>query len=901
MSDTGTDSRTDQAGRGTVDHIQTRFLERVGIRLENGLSERELAEELIIEALGLTNCSYGFVLGITGHNQLTLEAVVTVDANGLVHKPSDTLSCQQPDELMLDIIETRKPAYINDTANSLTNNMPDNHPSVHAFALCPLTQQSSLKGILLVANPEQDFDVQLLGRLNSTLDALVRLHVNSILNRSVKRMIDVLGQTHRQLNIMTEAAINGVLTLDENATIVAFNPACERLFQLEASDAVSAPAHLFLPGQTLHDICQRAQRFQLESGNEYNRTWQVNNVQARTASGQPLIVTLTVFHTSNQDAVLTTLLVHEKHADPPSDLDLLNSRDDYHMLTQLMPAGVIKLNQQWLCINANEQWSQLTGLSTTASLEAGWVDAFHEDDRAALLQDIRHALINGHTYSEVLRLRDAKGETVRASINAASLTDYTLGELTGALLVIMDITKQHFAEQQLKQIAHHDPLTGLPNRSRFLEHLDRSLHSRQSPGVVALLFIDVDGFKAVNDTLGHAAGDALLQQVARRLKYTVRDEDTVARLGGDEFSVTLSHLDKGEDASIVADAIVYSLKQPFLIKQEEVYVSASIGIALASGNKPGSDFDTNTLIKQADVALYRAKLSGRSRHVFFTAELDQAQRDRSVLITSLRRAVDRQDFELFYQPQLLIREQQLLGFEALLRWPQAMGKHISPGVFIDVLEDTGLISELGEWAIGQACNQHRIWLNKGLIGPAITMSVNVSVRQLGMPYFADRVAAILQAHDMRPDSLILEITESALVETFETSIIKDIKKLGVQISLDDFGTGYSSLSYLSQLPLDHLKIDRSFIADIVRFPHAVTVIKSIIALANTLGIRVIAEGVEDASVLPLLADEGCECYQGFYFSQPLPASAMSARLREMDTVRLSHYANFIDLDSSIAS
>jgi len=269
------------------------------------------------------------------------------------------------------------------------------------------------------------------------------------------------------------------------------------------------------------------------------------------------------------------------------------------------------------------------------------------------------------------------------------------------------------------------------------------------------------------------------------------------------------------------------------------------------------------------------------------------------MITSLRRAVDRQDFELFYQPQLLIKEQRLLGFEALLRWPQDTGEHVSPGAFIDVLEETGLIGELGEWAISQACGQHRIWLRKGLIGPATTMSVNVSARQLGMPHFAQRVAAILDKHSMRPDSLILEITESALVQTIETNIINDIKQLGVQISLDDFGTGYSSLAYLSQLPLDHLKIDRSFITDISRFPHAITVIKSIIALARTLGIRVIAEGVEDGEILPMLAMEGCEGYQGYHFSQPLPAREMAARLQNLEPVRLSHYANFIDLDTSL--
>jgi EAL domain-containing protein (putative c-di-GMP-specific phosphodiesterase class I) len=348
----------------------------------------------------------------------------------------------------------------------------------------------------------------------------------------------------------------------------------------------------------------------------------------------------------------------------------------------------------------------------------------------------------------------------------------------------------------------------------------------------------------------------------------------------------------------VAISIVEALKDPFQLKKEEVILSTSIGIATLSGEPQTNEDDANSLIKQADVALQRAKSSGRSRHVVFSPELDQGQKDKSALLTSLRRAVDRQDFELYYQPQVLIKEQHILGFEALLRWPQTSGENISPAVFIDVLEETGLIGELGEWALSQACGQHRIWLKKGLISPATTMSVNVSVRQLGMPGFAARVEAILKKHCMRPDSLILEITESAMVETIETDIIHHLKRLGVQISLDDFGTGYSSLAYLSQLPLDHLKIDRSFIADIARNPHATSIVKSIIALANTLGIRVIAEGVEDAGVFPLLLEQGCESYQGYYFSKPLPAREMAARLVDIDTVRLSHYANFIDLDTT---
>jgi diguanylate cyclase (GGDEF)-like protein/PAS domain S-box-containing protein len=899
VSETGTDRRADHEVRQAVDNIQSRFLERVGDRVARGLSLRELGEELIIEALGLTDASYGCVLRIEASDAIHLDAVVSVEPGGALSRQHDTLLHRQPDAQLKDVIKSRKASFSNDAASMLTVNLPSCHPRVRSFALLPIREHDEVRSLLFIANAELRFDLVLVNRLQSMLDAFMRVHINSIVNRGINNVIADIGQTSRQLVTLLDATFNGVMTIDEHAKITAFNPACEKMFGVETSRALGTLVSVFLPPDVLDMLREKAAIYHNTLRVHDARPFVVRDIMAIKADGRPFAVELAVFHTRIKDNVFTTLVLNDISDRIQSARELQDAAVQYKTLTKLAPVGIVKLNQEWTCDYANDMWCQLTRQTLEQNMGSGWIDALHGDERAQTLMDMRSALIEGKTYRQVVRLDPANGKPLWVSMNATGLIN-ALKMLTGSLIVIMDITEQHLAEKRLTQIAHHDALTGLPNRSSFLEQLHQSLENRKPHGNIAVLFIDLDGFKAVNDTLGHDAGDELLQQVARRIRHTVREEDIVARLGGDEFTVTLRTLDNSQDASIVADAIVYALKQPFLLQMEEVYVSASVGIALATGMSNSAAQDANSLIKQADVALYRAKLSGRSRHVFFTPELDQAQRDRSVLITSLRRAVDRQDFELFYQPQLLIREQRLLGFEALLRWPQDTGEHVSPGEFIDVLEETGLISELGEWAISQACGQHRIWLRKGLIGPATTMSVNVSARQLGMPYFTQRVAAILDKHSMRPDSLILEITESALVQTIETNIINDIKQLGVQISLDDFGTGYSSLAYLSQLPLDHLKIDRSFIADISRFPHAITVIKSIIALARTLGIRVIAEGVEDGDILPMLAKEGCEGYQGYHFSPPLPPREMAAHLLKMDTVRLSHYANFIDLDSGNA-
>jgi len=898
VSEVGTDRRADHEVRLAVDNIQNRFLERVGDRVARGLSLRELGEELIIEALGLTEAHYGCVLRLEADELVTLDAVVSIEPDGTISRQHDTLLNRQSDELLREVSENRKAVFSNDSASMLTANLPSCHPRIRSYALLPLREDDQVQALLFVANARFRFDLILVNRLQSMLDAFIRVHLNSIVNKGINNVIADIGQTSRQLVTLLDATFDGVMTLDEHARVTAFNPACEKMFGVAASRALGSSASVFLPATVMEQIREHAA--------DYHSTLRVNdarplnlmNVQALNTDGQNFAVEMAVFHTRIDEQLFTTLIVNDISDRIHSARELQNTVVQYKTLTKLAPVGIIKLDEEWTCDYANDMWCQLSGQSLEKNEGSGWIEALHGDDRAQTLMDMRSALNRGDTYRGVSKLVSQDNHPVWVSISATGLIN-SLKLLTGGLVVVMDITEQYIAEKRLQQIAHHDALTGLPNRNSFLEHLTLSLQQRKPLGVIALLFIDLDGFKAVNDTLGHDAGDELLQQVAYRIRQTVRDDDAVARLGGDEFTVTLCSLEHYQDASIVADGIVHALKQPFLLQMEEVYVSASIGISLATGDQKTLDIDASTLIKQADVALYRAKLSGRSRHVFFTAELDQAQRDRSVLITSLRRAVDRQDFELFYQPQLLIKEGKLLGFEALLRWPQDSGEHISPSVFIDVLEETGLIGELGEWAISQACGQHRIWLRKGLISPATTMSVNVSARQLGMPHFAQRVEAILNKHSMRPDSLILEITESALVQTIETDIINHLKNLGIQISLDDFGTGYSSLAYLSQLPLDHLKIDRSFIADIHRFPHAVTVVKSIIALARTLGIRVIAEGVEDGEVLPLLAAEGCEGYQGYHLSKPLPAREMAARLPELNTIRLSHYANFIDLDSPV--
>ena len=689
------------------------------------------------------------------------------------------------------------------------------------------------------------------------------------------------------------ASLNAVLRTDEHGLITRVNPAAEAVFGVVEIAVLGTPAQQLFAAGTLGRLRPDARRRRALERDGHVVLLRGEAVDGRRSDDAPLRLELSAYQTLAGGRATTTLVIDDISDHVESARELQITLAQQQALMRLAPIGIVQLGADWTCLYANDMWCRLSRLSPDESLGSGWIDALHPDDVIDTLEALRDTLSRFETFQREVRLHSPLGETVWVRMNASAML--TASErMTGTLIVFDDVTERRRTDERLRRIAHHDALTGLLNRTFFLDRLAQALDGSERRGEVALLMLDLDGFKAVNDTLGHDHGDELLRQVAARLLETVRTEDTVARLGGDEFTVTLTHLEGRDQAGGVAAKVVAALRAPFSVKGQEVFVSASVGIAW--GTRVTSDVET--LIKQADIALYRAKRTGRSRYVYFTPELDQARRDRSVLVTSLRRAVDRHDFELHYQPQLLIAEQRLLGFEALLRWPDSPSHDVRTQEIVDALEESGLIGEVGDWAIAEACRARTRWYEAGLIAPDVTMSVNVSVRQLGTTGFVERVRSILARERMPADRLVLEITESALVDSFETGVLGELKRLGVGISLDDFGTGYSSLAYLGQLPLDHLKIDRSFIRDLGERPQSVTIVKSIIALARTLGIEVVAEGVEDARVLPLLAGEGCNAYQGFQFSHPLPASGVETLLGELDPVRLGHVSNFVDLDDA---
>jgi len=432
-------------------------------------------------------------------------------------------------------------------------------------------------------------------------------------------------------------------------------------------------------------------------------------------------------------------------------------------------------------------------------------------------------------------------------------------------------TSKEQAESVAKRMeyhAHHDALTGLPNRTLLNDRITAELaHARRQHGMAALLFLDLDRFKVINDSLGHAVGDQLLRVIARRLGNCVREEDMVARLGGDEFMVLLPRISSSSDAGRIARKIIDSLLDPISCNGHELHITTSVGISIY----PYDGTDSETLIKHADISMYRAKDIGRNKAVYFTAEMNAGSRKQLALETSLRQAVAKNQLQLHYQPKIDTSRNAIVGVEALLRWEHPTMGNISPMEFIPVAEDSGLIVPIGEWVMNTAFTQLQQWHKAGYAD--LTMAVNISSAQLSRPGFEDVVEKALQTADLDASRVELEITENVAMENLEyaTVILEKLKSLGIRIAMDDFGTGYSSLSHLRRLPVDVVKIDKSFVREIPESHEDVLIAQAIIAMAQSLNLSLVVEGVENVKQLNFFRQQDCNIVQGFLFSKPVEA------------------------------
>jgi diguanylate cyclase (GGDEF)-like protein len=476
---------------------------------------------------------------------------------------------------------------------------------------------------------------------------------------------------------------------------------------------------------------------------------------------------------------------------------------------------------------------------------------------------------HGHWKGE-LKSRKKSGENYIEERSVSAVHDEE-GHIVNFIVLFSDVTKQKQDEQRIQYLAHHDSLTGLANRTLFHQRCEDTLQRAERKNAkVAVMFIDLDHFKAVNDSLGHTYGDELLRSVSARLQDCVRKTDVVARLGGDEFTVLLSEVGDSGDVAFISKKILERLAESFTVAGHEVYVSASVGISFY----PDDGQDASTLIKNADAAMYAAKEQGRNNYQFFSAEMNAQALEALMMASSLRLAIERDELVLEYQPRIDLEAGEVMGVEALVRWNHPNLGRIMPGQFIGIAEKTGLIDALGEWVLKKACWQMVEWRKHGAAPQRV--AVNLSARQFRLPDLTERIADIIRDSGLAADALELEVTESLVMHDPQRAavVLERLKEMGIAVAIDDFGTGYSSLSYLKRFPIDYIKIDQSFIRGLPHDAEDVGIVKAIIALGKTLDVKLIAEGIDKAEQLTFLKREGCDEGQGYLISSSLPANAM---------------------------
>ena len=533
--------------------------------------------------------------------------------------------------------------------------------------------------------------------------------------------------------------------------------------------------------------------------------------------------------------------------------------------------GIFITNAEPKIVSSNAAFTEITGYEEyevigkkPSILRSGQHDAeFYQQMWQVIEEDgcwsgeVQNRRKSGEVYTELLSINSFKSES---------------GKVLQYIGVFTDISNIKAVEHKLEHLAHHDPLTNLPNRLLCNARLEQELQiAKRHDHLVAVMFLDLDMFKNINDSLGHVLGDKLLQKVTARMSKKMRDEDTIARLGGDEFVVIVGYLEAREDAASIAEGILELFSMPFSIDGHEIFIGASIGISIY----PEDAHDAETSLRNADTAMYRAKTEGRNNVQFYTSDLTSDAHERLNMETYLRHAIEKNELVLHYQPQYSLETGQIIAVEALLRWQHPEEGLIGPDKFITVAEETGLIVPIGEWVIATACEQLIKWQSNGC--PPLRMAVNLSARQFWKPGLAGVVKNILDEVGIAPSRVDLELTESIIMRDAKVTIdtLNEFHEMGFELSIDDFGTGYSSLSYLKKFPINRLKIDRSFVSDIAIEKNGDDMINSIIALGHCMDLKVLAEGVETEEQLNYLKEHGCDEVQGYFYSKPLPADDLA--------------------------
>ncbi|CUW38916.1 Putative Adenylyl cyclase class-3/4/guanylyl cyclase,378-537 and Diguanylate phosphodiesterase, EAL domain,544-790 [Magnetospirillum sp. XM-1] len=665
------------------------------------------------------------------------------------------------------------------------------------------------------------------------------------------------------IRAMLDSSTDGIVLLNAQGTILALNAAAAAIFEKSGEDLPGQPAWDHLPDSVATPI-RRGIEGVLARG---------DSVESHHAIGARLF-------DIHMHPVANAAGHHDRVAMFSRDVTQIHQRRlqlrKLETALEQAPVSVMITDSHGAIEYVNRAFVLVSGYSEDEVLGRNPRLLKSGETVASLYRDMWYCLSNGTTWQGELCNRAKDGSLFWEYATISPIRDDN-GAVTHFMAVKENITQRKQAEQLLVHQATHDTLTGLPNRLLLEDRVHHAIEVAKREGRrIGLMFLDLDRFKIVNDSLGHVAGDQLLKVVADRLRHTLRRSDTVARLGGDEFVVVLTHFQSSSELAEVAEKISAALDEPVELAGHKVHVGASIGIALYP--EDGDNF--NALMKDADTAMYRAKQKGRNTFCFYDSNMNDEALDRLKLEEALRRALVRGEFQLFYQPQVDLQTGQTSGVEALIRWNSPDRGQVSPALFIPVAEESNLISMIGWWVLEESCRQIAAWREEGLSG--IKVAVNVSGRQFLNHALVECISDLMAQYGVQPAQLEIELTESTVMAEPERAIeqLNRLREIGIQVSVDDFGTGYSSLSYLKRLPLSTIKVDRSFVRDVNNQSENAAIVSAILGLADALDMSIVAEGVETEGEERHLRDAGCIKVQGFRYAKPMPANQLAGWLQQ---------------------
>lgn len=711
------------------------------------------------------------------------------------------------------------------------------------------------------------------------------------LDRLVEQRTAELFATNQRLSLLAaalSAAANSITISDPRGNIVWTNPAFTALSGYTAEEVIGTNRRALKSG--LHDAQFYTKMWEtIASGN----VWR-GEIFNRRKDGTIEPEEMTITPVLSEDGEIGHFIAINQNitARKEAEVALREAEEKYRVIFEDAVVGMFQATPDGRLVSVNRAFARMHGFDSPAALleEASgarvqFVDPAQIDEWSRILEN------KGTVRSAEIEVRCRDGSRKWALVNVRAAQDAE-GKIVLHEGTVEDVTERKIAQQQVSYLAYYDALTGLPNRLLMQDRLNNALASAGRAGrKVAVLFLDLDRFKIINDSLGHSFGDLLLQQVAKRLKNEIRDEDTVSRVGGDEFLIVLNSVEGAVEVESIAARIVNSLTGEYSIQGRSLSVSCSVGISLF----PQHGRDTETLIKNADAAMYCAKEKGSNTLCFFTEEMNARVMERMTLEHSLRSAIDKRELFLVYQPQVSIATGKITGLEALLRWKNPELGLVMPDRFIGIAESSGLMSAIGEWVLRTSCAQTKRWLDEGR--NAVPIAVNVSAVQFRHEGFRDLIRQILEDTGLNPAYLELELTESLLLSNADVmfKVLQELKDMGLKLAIDDFGTGYSSLSYLRQFPVAKLEIDRSFVRDVARSADDAAIASAIISMSKGLNMKVIAEGVDHIDQLAFLRAQGCDEYQGYLFARPLEirdvesllGSARESRADEAETVSIT--------------